>query len=85
MVPWWMSPKVGRAKGASVGKLNVLVGVVLVAGGRVGRVGVGRVGSRRAWGRPASVGEHGDGVVVGDHVTTSSQRSLSPSYGLRIT
>ena len=79
-----MSPKVGRAKGASVGKLNVLVGVVLVAGGRVGRVGVGRVG-RRAWGRPASVGEHGDGVVVGDHVTTSSQRSLSPSYGLRIT
>ena len=84
MVPRRMSPKVGGAKGASIGKLNVLVGVVLVAGGRVGRVGVWRVG-RRGWGRPAGMGEHGDGVVVGDHVTTSSQRSLSPPNGLLIT
>ena len=84
MVPRGVSPKVGRAKAAGIGKLDVLVGVVLVAGGRVGRVGVGRVG-RRAWGRPAGVGEHGNGVVVGDHVTTSSQRSLSPPYGLLIT
>ena len=84
MVPRGVSPKVGRTKAAGIGKLDVLVGVVLVAGGRVGRVGVRRVGWG-TWGGPAGVGEHGKGVVVGDHVTTSSQGSRSPLDGLGIT